>query len=139
MAELRNSGIAGARVAADPLIGAAAAYLAANLLHTADHLRQGLGDVSTAVLVGGTALTIGAVLVLWLSVRGDSRTPVAAMWVGGAAALGVIASHLLPSWGTLSYSYPDKGVDALSWIVVLLEISAAAYLAVVGFRARRDA
>ena len=86
MTELRSGGMARAGVAADPLVGAAAAYLAANLLHTADHLRQGLGDVSAAVLVGGTALTIGAVLVLWLALRGDSRAPLASLWVGVVAA-----------------------------------------------------
>ena len=85
----------------DTLSLAAAAFVAANLLHTLDHLRQGTGDLATEVLAGGTVISILAVLTLVLALR---RHPRAALWaavVGTWSALGVIASHMAPHWSAL--------------------------------------
>ena len=41
----------------DTLSLAATAFVAANVLHTLDHLRQGTGDLATEVLAGGTVLS----------------------------------------------------------------------------------
>jgi hypothetical protein len=108
--------------------------VAANLLHSLDHLRQGTGDLATEVLAGGTVISILAVLTLVLALR---RHPRAALWaavVGTWSALGVIASHMAPHWSALSDSYFEIHADALSWVVMLAEVSAAAYLGLVGFR-----
>jgi hypothetical protein len=115
---------------------AAAVFVAGNLLHTADHLRQGTSRLTTEVFAGGTVLTLGAFLVLALALRGDRRASLAGLVVGVSAALGVMASHLLPHWSAFSDSYPDIGVDALSWVIVLVEIAAAAYLAAIAWGAR---
>ena len=120
----------------DPLSLAASAFVAANLLHTLDHLRQG-EDLATEVLAGGTVLSILAVLTLVLALR---RHPRAALWaavVGTWGALGVIASHMAPHWSALSDSYFEIHADALSWVVMLAEVVAAAYLGLVGFRELR--
>jgi hypothetical protein len=117
----------------DTLTLAAAAYVAANVLHTLDHLRQGTGGLATEVLAGGTVLSILAVVTLVLAVR---RHPRAALWaavVGTWSALGVVASHMAPHWSAFSDSYFEIHADAVSWAVMLLEVAAAAYLGLVGF------
>jgi hypothetical protein len=121
----------------DTLTLAATAFVAANLLHTLDHLRQGTDDLTTEILAGGTVLSILAVLTLVLALR---RHPRAALWaavVGTWSALGVIASHIAPHWSAFSDSYFEIDADALSWAVMLAEVLAAAYLGLVGFRELR--
>jgi hypothetical protein len=115
---------------------AAALFVAGNLLHTADHFRQGTGRLTNEVLAGGTVISLGAFLVLYLAMRGDPRARVGGMIVGGFAAVGVTAAHLLPHWSSFSDSYPDIGADVLSYVVVLIEIATAAGLAVVAYRTR---
>jgi hypothetical protein len=119
------------------LASASAVFLAANLLHGADHYRQGTERLTTEVTLGGTLLTIAAIGTLILCLRHDSRAPLVAAVVGLFAGVGVMAAHLAPHWSALSDSYPDLGVDALAWIVVLAEIGAAFLLAFVGFRELR--
>jgi hypothetical protein len=121
----------------DTLSLAAIAFVAANVLHTLDHLRQGTGDLATEVLAGGTVLSALAVLTLVLAVRGHPRAPLWAAVVGTWSALGVIASHVAPHWSAFSDSYFEIHADALSWIVMLAEVAAAAYLGFVGFRELR--
>lgn len=115
----------------------AVAFLAANLLHGLDHLRQGLGGLTPEVLAGGSVLTVAAVVTLVLVLRGSPRAPLAAAVVGLWSALGVAASHLAPHWSAFSDPYPDLDVDALSWVVMLAEIAAALTLGVLGLRELR--
>jgi hypothetical protein len=121
----------------DPLFLAAAGFLAANLLHTADHLRQGVGGLSAAILVAGSGLTLGAVYVLVLAARGHEWTAPIATTLGLSGAVGIAAAHLAPHWSALSDSYPEIGADALSWTVVLMEIGGALVLAYAGARELR--
>ena len=121
----------------DTLSLAAAAFVAANVLHSLDHVRQGTDDLATEILAGGTELSTLAVLTLVLALR---RHPRAALWaavVGAWSALGVIASHIAPHWSAFSDSYFEIDADALSWAVMLAEVLAAAYLGLVGFRELR--
>ncbi|MCW2967435.1 MAG: hypothetical protein JWM71_1207 [Solirubrobacteraceae bacterium] len=122
---------------APALVTASAAFVAANLLHTADHVRQGVGGLTTAILVGGSTLTVLAVVVLVLAVRGNQHAPLFAVVVGASGAVGILASHVAPHWSALSDSYPQIGADALSWVVMLIEVSAAVWLAAAGLRATR--
>jgi hypothetical protein len=117
--------------ARDPLTAAAVAFMAANILHTLDHIRQGTGRLTTEVLAGGSLLTVLAAVVLVVVLRGNPRAPAFAALVGMSGAIGIAASHLAPHWSALSDPYPDLSVDALSWAVMLLEIAAAAVLAIV--------
>jgi cephalosporin-C deacetylase-like acetyl esterase len=116
------------------LAGAAALFLAANLLHTLDHVRTGLDRLTPEILGAGTVLTVATVLALVLALRHDARSPVICAGVGLGGALGVAAAHLAPHWSALSDPYPDLGLDALSWAVMLAEIAAGIVLAVAGAR-----
>ena len=121
----------------DTLSLAAAAFVAANVLHTLDHLRQGTGDLATEVLAGGTVLSTLAVLTLVLALRHHPRAALWAAVVGTWSAMGVIASHIAPHWSAFSDSYFEIHADALSWVVMLAEVLAAAYLGLVGLRELR--
>lgn len=116
------------------MIRAAWLFLAVNLIHTADHIRQGLDRVSTEVLTGGTILTLLAVLTVAVTLLGHERAAQMCVAVGVFAAVGIVAAHVPPGWGPLSDSYPDARVDALSWIVMFVEVAAAANLAAAGAR-----
>ena len=118
-----------------PLLRANVLFVAANLLHTADHQRQGIGGLSWEILAGGSALTIAAIASLVLAWRGDQRAPV----LGLSAAAGIAASHLAPHWSALSDSYPEIHADAISWLVVLVEIAGALLLAAISMRELRRA
>jgi hypothetical protein len=113
---------------------ASIAFVAANLAHTLDHLRQGTAGLSTEILAGGTVLSLLAIATLVFVLRGDRRAPLIATVVGLWSALGVIASHIAPHWSAFSDSYPEIGADALSWIVMLAEVAAAAALGLAGLR-----
>jgi hypothetical protein len=116
---------------------AAIAFVAANIVHSLDHVRQGFDGVTTEVLLGGSVLTLLALATLWFALRRDPQAPFIAAVVGSFAAVGVAAAHIPPGWGVLSDSYPDIHADALSWIVMLLEVGAAMFLAISGFAAMR--
>ena len=121
------------------LIGANVAFVAANLLHTADHQRQGIDGLTWEIMAGGSAITIAAIASLVLALRRDGRAPLFAMMLGFSAAVGIAASHIAPHWSALSDSYPQIHADAISWIVVLLEIAGALWLGLVGLRELRRA
>jgi len=114
-------------------------FLAANLLHTADHQRQGLDGLSWEILAGGSALTVAAIASLVLAYRRDERAPIFGAVLGLSSAVGIAASHLAPHWSALSDSYPQIHADAISWVVVLLEIGSALGLAAVAVRELRRA
>jgi hypothetical protein len=118
----------------DSLAVASVAFVMANLLHTADHFRQGLGGLSPAILVGGTTLTLLAIVVMLMALRRHPRAPAFCAVVGLSGAVGVAASHLAPHWSSLSDPYPDLSVDVLSWTVMLAEIAAALVLAIAALR-----
>ena len=120
---------------------AAGIFLAANLLHSADHLRRGWGrpllGETPEVLAGGLLITLGAVLTLALAVRRSPTAPVLATAVGFASAAGVAAAHVAPPWGVLSDSYLVLRPDLLAWVVVLAEIGAALLLGGIGLAGLR--
>jgi hypothetical protein len=117
---------------------AAWAFLAANLIHTADHFRQGLDGLTGAIIAAGTGLTVLAVVVVVLVERGHPRASAFAAVIGLSGAVGIASSHLAPHWSALSDPYSQIGADALSWVVVLLEIGAALWLGVSGLRELRS-
>jgi hypothetical protein len=116
----------------DGLSVAAIAFFAANVLHTLDHQRQGTARLTTEIYVGGSVISILAIVTLVMALRRNAQAPLVATVVGFWTALGVIASHILPHWSAFSDPYPALHVDALSWVIVLLEIGAAFALGAVG-------
>jgi hypothetical protein len=119
------------------LVLASAAFVAANALHSLDHLRQGTDRLTPEVFWGGSVLSLAALATLFLVLRGDLRAPLTAAVVGLWTAAGVAASHIAPHWSAFSDPYPDLQVDALSWAVMLAEIAAAFALGLVGLRELR--
>lgn len=117
------------------LEAASAGFVAANILHTLDHLRQGVGDLTWEILAGGSVLTALAIVTLVLVWRRDDIAAPFAAVVGFSGAIGIAASHIAPHWSALSDSYPEIHADALSWIVMLIEVGAALVLGVAGLRA----
>ena len=117
----------------DWLSVAAVAFLAANLLHGFDHVRQHFAGVNAEVLIGGMLITATAVMVVVAVRRDHPRAPLLAVVVGFAAAFLVAGSHLAPHWSVLSDSYVDDiSPDIVSWLVVMLEIVAALLMGLVG-------
>jgi hypothetical protein len=126
------------RIGRDRLALAAMAFLAANLLHVADHERQHLAGLNAVVFVGGAVMTAAAVATVVVALRRHPRAPLLATVVGFAAAVLVSASHIAPHWSVLSDSYIDDiHPDALSWAVMLLEVAAGFLLGVVGMHTLR--
>ena len=103
----------------DALAVASLAFLALNLLHGADHLRQGTGRLATEVTAGGTVLTIAAIGTALLALGHNRRAALVAAVVARAGAAGVAASHLAPHWSAFSDPYPDLGLDSLAWAIML--------------------
>jgi hypothetical protein len=122
----------------DALAVATIAFVAANTPPTLDHIRQGTGRLTTEVWAGGSVISVLAVITLVMVLRRNPQAPLVATVVGFWTALGVFASHVLPHWSAFSDSYPALHVDALSWVIVWLEIGAAFALGVVGARALRS-
>jgi hypothetical protein len=117
----------------DSLKIAAMAFLAANLAHTGDHVRQRMAGVNGPILVAGSILTLTAVAVAVVALRNDRRGPLVASVVGFSAAVAVAASHLAPHWGLFSDSYVDDiHPDAVSWAVMLMEVAAGTALGLAG-------
>lgn len=119
------------------LRAAAVAFVAANVLHSLDHLRQGTGRLSAEIVWAGSALSVAAIVVVVLVLRSDARAPAVATAVGLSGALGIAASHLAPHWSTLSDPYAGVGADALSWVVMLAELAAALWLGAAGLSESR--
>ncbi|MFY9587113.1 MAG: hypothetical protein WAT66_06635 [Actinomycetota bacterium] len=114
------------------LLVAHVAFIAAMVLHTLDHFRQGTDRLSVGVLAGGTFLSLIAVAPLWLTVRRHPKAPQVAMWVGYYTAVAVTAAHVLPNWGVFSDPYPSLHLDAYSWAVMLAEIGMGVVFGTVG-------
>ena len=85
---------------------AAIAFLAANVVHTLDHLRRGIGGLSAEILTAGSLLTLAAVGVVVLALRSDARAVPLAIGVGLSGAIGIAASHLAPHCSSFSEPYP---------------------------------
>jgi hypothetical protein len=113
------------------LEAASAGFVAANILHTLDHFRQGLDGLTWEILSAGTLLTVEAIVVLVLVLRRHEWAVPLAVVVGFSGAIGIAAAHIAPHWSALSDSYPQIGADALSWIVMLIEMGAALVLGLV--------
>ncbi len=110
-------------------------------LHTADHLRRGVGVLTPEVLWGGTVLTVAGVITIAAVLARHRLAAKVAVVVGFYSAVSVAASHLLPRWSSLSDAFPGSGVDALSWVAVSVEIAGALALgaaATAALRRRRQ-
>jgi hypothetical protein len=111
------------------LLGATGVVFAAALLvHGADHVRRGVGELAPAVFWLGTAQTVGAVMALILVFTHNRWAAAAAIVIGFTSAIGFTVVHLVPDWGLLSDAFPGAHshaeVTAFSWFAALFEIGA---------------
>jgi hypothetical protein len=105
------------------LPASATAYVVLNLLHVADHVRQGRA-LAPQVTLPGTAVLVVAVA---LAVLAWSRHPIApylGLAFGLVTSIGLVVVHLVPQWGAYSDSYLPLHLDALSWVSVLALLAA---------------
>ena len=120
----------------DRLLRSAAVLYGAGLaLHTADHIRRGVGVLTPEVIWAGTVSTIAGVVTLRLVLTRHRLAPLLATLIGFQVALGTAAVHLLPHWGSFSDALPGAhgtGVTAFSWIVVIIELVGALLLGIFG-------
>jgi hypothetical protein len=117
------------------LRSAAVLYGAGLALHTADHIRRGVGVLTPEVYWLGTISTIAGVVTLVLVLARHRRAPLVAALVGFQVALGTAAVHLLPHWSSFSDALPGArgtGVTLFSWIVVNIEIVGALLMGIFG-------
>ena len=121
---------------------AALFYATGLALHTADHIRRGVDAVTPQVLWLGNISTLLGVTTVVLVLLGRRLGPPVAAFTGLQVAIGVAAVHLLPEWSAFSDAFPGArgtGVTALSWTVVLIEITGAALMGVIGLSIVRNA
>lgn len=122
-----------------PLVVASGVLVLVFVLHAIDHVRQGLGRLTTEVTVGGQLLMLAAFAVFVLALRRHRVAPPVAVSVGLGAALAVAASHIAPHWSAFSDSYPDNNLDLLAWASMLAVIATAGIVALVGITELRRA
>lgn len=121
---------------------AAAFYAMAWAIHTGDHLRRGLGVVSSEVAVmGNVAAVLQLVGVAAVFLR-KWWAALAAVAIGFPDALGIAAVHLLPRWSSFSDAFPGAhrtGVTGFSWFAAVVEITGALAFGLAGTYAWRRA
>jgi hypothetical protein len=115
-------------------------YALAWAVHTADHVRRGLGVVTTEVGVAGAAvavLQLAAVAAVFARWRWAALAAVA---IGFPDAVGIAAVHLLPHWSAFSDAFPGShgtSVTTFSWFAAILEIVGALAFGCAGVLAQR--
>ncbi|MGI8775160.1 MAG: hypothetical protein ACR2KQ_09165 [Actinomycetota bacterium] len=107
------------------------------MIHVLDHLRQGR-SVGVELNVVGVVSVVATVIALVLAVQGHPLAKPAAILLGVGTFVGLLAVHVAPTWWVLSDSYGDAGVDALSWLIVIAMIVAAAVLAIQAWSVRLE-
>jgi len=87
---------------------------------------------------GGVFGIAGFVLLAVSTTMAVTRRPAAAavsLFAGAATVMGFVAIHLLPSWSNaISDPYWDFNANALSWVLLLAPLAAAAVLTAVAAR-----
>ncbi len=121
------------------LVGAAAFFTVAVLIHNSDHVRRGSGAVSTDVFWAGTASIALEIAVVVLACQRHRLAPLFATASGFGLAAGYLVVHFLPARSWLSDSFTSAtGVSPLSWFAASLEMVAAITLGVAGLLALRE-
>jgi len=107
-------------------------------VHGVDHVRRGIGVMTTEVTVAGTLQFVLAAVTVALVFRSHPLAPHFAIAVGFASAVGFAAAHLVPHWSSFSDTYTGTHVaphvTAFSWVTAIFEISADVALGVIGLR-----
>ncbi len=113
------------------------AFVAAFIIHNADHARRGVDASPEPVVWAGTAAAMLTAAIVTLVATRHGAAPRAAAIVGAAIAIGVAVTHLTPSASPLTDPLTVSGISPLSWIAVLGEIITAMALSIAGLKADR--
>ena len=99
--------------------------------HIGDHVLRQPADEQLGLLASlpGLLGTLGVFVSLALVARGHRRAREVAGIVGLLTAAGFVAVHLAPHWSMFSDPYPDRRLDAGSWIEMLAGLTAGLWLA----------
>ncbi|HEV2075948.1 MAG TPA: hypothetical protein VGR10_06885 [Thermoleophilaceae bacterium] len=117
---------------------ACAALVALLVGHALDHTFRQEESVPDTLGLLGLAGTAAVLVVLALALARKATAGPAATLFGGITAIGFAAAHLAPEWSSaLSFSYPERGLDVLSWASVLATMLAAIWVAAEGRRDRQ--
>jgi hypothetical protein len=115
------------------LLGAAAFFTVAVLVHGADHARRGADSVGTDVFLAGTSAMALEIAIVVIAGQRHRLAPLVFAGAGYALAAGYLVVHFLPARSWLSDSFTSSAaVSPLSWIAASLEIIAALTVGVVG-------
>ena len=117
------------------LLPPALAWVAADIAHLLDHIRQDRELPAEVTLVGTTGYVATTLLLVLILRRHDLARPYA-VFFGVSAMLGFLLVHVLPQWSAISDPYGDLDTDALNWLLVVAPMAAAAWLAVTAWRLR---
>ena len=105
-----------------------AVFLAALVIHGADHVRRGVDVITEVVRTAGAVQAAAGLVAVVLVFRRHRAAPAVAAVVGLVSAAGFVASHLLPHWSAFSDPFTGSavapGVNAFSWFAALFEIAA---------------
>ena len=132
----RRATAAGMAPAWSRLRWAAWFYALAWAIHTADHLRRGLGVVSSQVTVLGLSAAVLQVVAIVLVLRRNRYAPAVALAIGIPDGIGIAAVHLLPHWSAFSDAFPGAhhtGVTGFSWFAAIVEVLGALVFAAAGW------
>ena len=118
------------------LLAANAALAVVLLLHIADHVVRQPADEQLGLVASlpGLLGTVAVFVSLGLVARGRRHAPAIAGGLGLATALGFVAVHLAPRWSMFSDPYPDRSLDAGSWIQMSASLACGLWLAYEGWR-----
>lgn len=118
------------------LLAANAALAALLVLHIADHTVRQPADAQLGLVASlpGLLGTVAVFVTLVLVARGQRWAPQLAGAIGLATALGFVAVHLAPHWSMFSDPYPDRYLDAGSWIQMSANLACGLWLAYEAWR-----
>jgi hypothetical protein len=102
-----------------------------DVLHALDHTRQDR-QLAKEVYVVGVSGWVMLGLLLYLVFARHRWAPLYALATGASVLLGFTAVHLAPHWSAFSDPYSRFDPDALSWVLIVLPMLAAAWLAYEG-------
>ena len=118
------------------LLAANAALAALLVVHIADHTARQPADAQLGLVASlpGLLGTVAVFVTLVLVARGWRHAPLVAGAIGLMTGLGFVAVHLAPHWSMFSDPYPDRYLDAASWIQMSACLAAGVWLAYEGRR-----
>jgi hypothetical protein len=118
------------------LLAANIALAALLVVHIADHTVRQPADAQLGLVASlpGLLGTVAVLVTLGLLARGWPHAALVAGSIGLLTGLGFVAVHLVPHWSMFSDPYPDRYLDAGSWIEMSASLACGLWVAYEGWR-----